>query len=222
MDTQSVWEQIGPRAFLDELELLLGDEGAPRTEDHCAMLRALIEDLQHGCRGRGCFVEQLWRTMNQRAEALAIGRATTGADCLPTRPEMEFILRQSARAESMGTEPDDLAYLDAVEMLLRHTGRPLLSDLTSAYGESILTLWSGQMIRFRFLEYLWQGIQERYAADLDADRISQGRTLPSRSHLERMLEQSAFEWMEERRRSMEARAGGHPGRSGEQTPLSFS
>jgi len=222
METQTVWEQIGPRAFLDELELLLADEGAPRSEAHCVMLQALIEGLQHQCQGRGCFVDQLWRVMNQRVEAMTGDHPVTAADCLPARPEMELLLRQSMPAESMGTEPDDLAYLDAVETLLRLAEPSLLPDLTRPYGETILTLWSAQMIRFRFLDYLGQGIQERYSTDLDADRASQGRCLPPRRRLERMLEQSAFEWMEERRRSMDARVGGRPGRSGEQTPFSFS
>jgi hypothetical protein len=222
MEMQTVWEQIGHRAFLDELELLLADEGAPRTEDHCALLRTLMEDFQRRCRCRGYFVVQLWRTMNQRAEAMAGGREATAADCLPARAEMELLMRQSTGVESMDMEPDDVDYLDAVEMLLRLAEPPLLPDLTRPYGETILTLWSSQMIRFYFLEYLGQGIQERCSTELDANRASHGRCLPPRHHLERMLEQSAFEWVEERRRSMDTRAGGYPGRSGEQTHVSFS
>jgi hypothetical protein len=160
--------------------------------------------------------------MNERWESRIAGRQASDAGCVPGRGELEELLRQASCDGLTRGSCSDPVFLSAVETLLRHAGTLEQQDIHLTYGETILKLWSDQKIRFRFVECLGQVIDERRMADFTEGEGAPARCLPGRGRLEALLDQTAFDWVEERRRAVEAGRGGEAERCTGTAVLSFS
>jgi hypothetical protein len=160
--------------------------------------------------------------MNERWEAVMGDPLAAVAHCLPERVELEAILRQATHDGLKQRQFSDPVFLNAVETLLRDARAPQQRDIALAYGETILKLWSDPMIRLRFVECLWETVNERCDERTTGGSGTRSRCLPRREELESLLEQTAFEWVEERRRALQPRDRQDERRRWAPAVLSFS
>jgi hypothetical protein len=201
MDTSKTWERIGRSTLLDEVERLLR-EGVSRDSVDPRSVLPLLWRLQDACLIRSRFVVRLWRLLNTRWEALCSGDSAPAASAVPARAELQQLLQQTAREGPVLSGFNDPVFLDAVETRLRNAGRRPEWEIDRVFGPAILKLWADQRIGFRFIERVWRRISAPSGTPDQEERDVRSGGYIRREELESMLEQAAFEWVEERRRTM--------------------